>query len=114
MTNKRKISITALTIIFVASACLLWVVNFNQPDIKSNAPVPPDHVFGCHYTDDKSPARCYERSDSKFSSVCLGYYELIGKKMEDGIDLTSGRSPTCDGVGGSTEYYYDKDGKYLE
>ena len=87
MANKQIIFIAVLIVTLAASAGVIWAFIFNQPEIKRNSPVPPDHVFGCYYSYGKSPARCYEVSDDVSASACLGYYDLIGNRMEDGIKV---------------------------
>lgn len=47
--------------------------------------------------------------------TCYGYYDLVGTNPKEGIKVNgSDRANTCEGFFGKPEFYFDRNGNFLD
>jgi hypothetical protein len=108
MRNKTKI------VIMVAAMIVLGGIVFSLWSSKNRlSRINQTYEYSCYYSEGQSYARCISRSDKMMT--CYGYYDLVGTNPKEGIKVNgSDRANTCEGFFGKPEFYFDRNGNFLD
>jgi hypothetical protein len=108
----RIVLFTAIVLVLCAAVFFLWS---SKSESERSARISQSYEYSCYYHEGWDYVRCSSRSGSGKAAACLGYYDLVGTRPEDGMRPdSSGGGTSCEAFEGQPEFYYDRNGKFLD